>query len=61
MKTTENAIFAKTVLGKLFLQNKKWTFLKCPFSKIKNTFSIKITNFVIEIQKATHFGLIDCS
>jgi len=26
MKNAENAIFGKTVLGKLFLQNKKWTF-----------------------------------
>jgi hypothetical protein len=33
MRNAENAIFAKTVLGKLFLQNKKWTFLKCPFPK----------------------------
>jgi len=40
MKNAENANFSKTVLGKLFLQNKKWTFLKCPFLKIKNTFSI---------------------
>jgi hypothetical protein len=37
-ENTENTIFIKNSPWKTFLQNKKWTFLKCPFSKIKNTF-----------------------